>query len=304
MALVQALIVAAQLPRTQHPAAAQPRTAPTALPRMQITLLLASVLAVAAADLWPQPWAKAVMVLLGLALGVAVAYTDQRGTTRLLPSGAYAVFTPLGAVYACVALLLVGTTTEIFVPYFLQNLHGYSPLAAGYLTAAMAAGWSVASLLSSGRTGVRAEQMLRLGPVACALGLLALAWLVPQQRGSALVHGSLLGLALAAVGFGVGVGWPHLLTRVMALARPGEENLASTSITTVQLYGMAVGSALAGLVANAAGLTDPGGPAGAQSAAVWLFASFALAPALAALLAHRWVAGRRPRGAGQLLGKK
>ena len=287
VALVQALIVAAQLPATGK---SETTTPPTPLPLAQITLLLASVLAVAAADLWAQPWAKAAMVALGLALGVAVAYADQRGSTRLLPNGAYAVFTPLGAVYACVALLLVGTTTEIFVPYFLQNLHGYTPLAAGYLTAAMAAGWSAASLLSSGRTGARADQMLRLGPVVCTLGLLALAWLVPQQRGAAVVHGGLLGVALAAVGFGVGVGWPHLLTRVMALARPGEENLASTSITTVQLYGMAVGSALAGLVANAAGLTQPGGNAGAQSAAVWLFASFALAPAVAALLARRLVA--------------
>jgi hypothetical protein len=81
---------------------------------------------------------------------------------------------PLGAIYASVALLLIGTTTEIFVPYFLQLLHGHSPLAAGYLTAAMAGGWSAGSLLSSGRSGAGADRMLRAGPVACTLGLVAL----------------------------------------------------------------------------------------------------------------------------------
>jgi len=50
---------------------------------------------------------------------------------------------------------------------------------------------------------------------------------------------------------------------------------------------MAIGAAIAGLVVNAAGITAPGGAAGAQSAAVWLFLSFALAPALAMLLARR-----------------
>jgi hypothetical protein len=71
--------------------------------------------------------------------------------------------------------------------------------------------------------------------------------------------------------------------------------MASAAITTVQLYGMAIGAAIAGLVANAAGLIAPGGAAGAQSAAAWLFASFALAPLLAALLV-RGMDRRAPQG--------
>jgi predicted MFS family arabinose efflux permease len=135
--------------------------------------------------------------------------------------------------------------------------------------------------------------MLRAGPVICTLGLAALAWLLPSPGFFADGFETLLiAVALAAVGLGVGIGWPHLITRVMSLAPKGEEGLASASITTVQLYGMAVGAAVAGLVANAAGLTVPGGLEGARSAAVWLFASFALAPALAVWLAYRAVARR------------
>lgn len=279
---LQAALVAVQL-RGKGMAEDRP-----AIALRQIALLAASVLAVAAASLSPQLAWQGAGVLLGLALGAAAIALDRRAAVRLLPRGATALASPLGAVYGCVALLLVGTTTEIYVPYFLQTLHGYTPLAAGYLTAAMAAGWSAGSLLSSGRAGAAAARLLRGGPVLCAASLLALAVLIPLHGGFAAgAHLLLSGLALAGVGAGVGVGWPHLLTRVLRLAPAGEGGLASAAITTVQLYGMAIGAAIAGLVANAAGLTAPGGVVGAQSAAVWLFASFALAPAAAAWLARR-----------------
>jgi MFS family permease len=293
VAVAQALLVLVQL----RPAAGVTHARPAVMPRVpgaQIGLLALSVLVIAASGLWPDLRAQAAGVVLGLAIGVAATRIDRRAASvRVLPRGAYALGTPLGAIYASVALLLVGTTTEIFVPYFLQLLHGHSPLAAGYLTAAMAGGWSAGSLLSSGRSGAGADRMLRAGPVVCTLGLAALAWLLPAPgRFGAGFETVLAALALAGVGLGVGIGWPHPLTRVMALAPKGEEGLASASITTVQLYGMAVGAAVAGLVANAAGLTTPGGVEGARSAAVWLFASFALAPAAAVWLAWRTVARR------------
>lgn len=284
--LLQALLVIAQLrpaDKTETAADTTPR-----IPALQIALLATSVLAVAAASLSAQLGWQALGVVIGIALGAAAIMVDRRASVRLLPTGATSLRSPLGAVYATVGLLLAGTTTEIYVPYFLQTLHGYTPLAAGYLTAAMAAGWSVASLMSSGREGASAARLLRAGPVLAATSLLALALLIPASDtippGAQML---LCGLALAGAGAGVGIGWPHLLTRVLSLALPAEGGMASAAITTVQLCGMAIGAAIAGLVANAAGLIHPGGTAGAQSAAVWLFASFALAPALAVLLARR-----------------
>ncbi len=290
LALLQALLVSWQL----SPKAGVPHRRPDTMPRVpapQIALLALSVLAIAAGGLLTSLAAQAVAVVIGLALGWLASRCDRRATVRLLPTGAYALGRPLGAIYASIALLLVGTTTEIFVPYFLL-LQGHSPLAAGYLTAAMAAGWSAGSLLSSGRVGAAADRLLRVGPVLSALGLGVLAWVVPSSGALAAdMTLVLMTLALSAVGLGVGIGWPHLLTRVMTQAPKGEEGVASASITTVQLYGMAVGAAIAGLVANAAGLTAPGGVAGAQSAALWLFASFAVAPLAAACLAHRVTRG-------------
>jgi len=293
VAAAQALLVIVQLRPGAGVRHARPATMPR-IPALQIGLLAASVLAIAASGLLSDLAWQAAGVALGLAIGVAATRIDRQAAVRLLPAGAYAWGKPLGAIYASVALLLIGTTTEIFVPYFLQLLHGHSPLVAGYLTAAMAGGWSAGSLLSSGRSGAGADRMLRAGPVACTLGLVALALLLPSPGHLGAGFGtSLIAVALAAVGLGVGIGWPHLVTRVMSLAPKGEEGLASASITTIQLYGMAVGAAVAGLVANAAGLTLPGGVEGAQPAAAWLFASFALAPALAAWLAWRVVVSRR-----------
>jgi MFS family permease len=293
VAAAQALLVMVQL----RPAAGVRHERPATLPRVptpQIGLLAASVLVIAASGFLSDLAWQAAGVVLGLAIGVAATRIDRQAAARLLPTGAYAVGRPLGAIYASVALLLIGTTTEIFVPYFLQLLHGHSPLSAGYLTAAMAGGWSVGSLLSSGRSGAGADRMLRAGPMVCTLGLVALALLLPAPgRFGAGFEVVLVAVALAAVGLGVGIGWPHLVTRVMSLAPKGEEGRASASITTIQLYGMAVGAAVAGLVANAAGLTVPGGVEGARSAAAWLFASFALAPALAVWLAWRAVVAAR-----------
>jgi predicted MFS family arabinose efflux permease len=76
------------------------------------------------------------------------------------------------------------------------------------------------------------------------------------------------------------------LTRVFRSAPKGQENIASAAITTLQLYAMAMGAALAGMVANSAGFTEPGGVPGARHAALALFAVFACAPGLAAFMSR------------------
>ncbi|TCW85853.1 MFS transporter [Burkholderia sp. SRS-46] len=254
----------------------------------KILLLAASVLVVSVASLSTARAANVAGVAAGLAIAALIARLERNAAIRLLPAGAYSVRAPLGAIYACMSLLVIGITTEIFVPYFLQVIHGYPPLIAGYLTALMAAGWTVGSVFSSGRGPRAAQALVRGGPLLVTFALVALAVVVPPRPGPGAGYGvAALCAALAAVGVGIGVGWPHLLTHVLTNAPAGQEDLASTSITTVQLYATAIGAALAGLVANLAGFSTPGGLAGAQHAAAWLFAVFAAAPLLAALVARR-----------------
>ncbi|MCI1013670.1 MFS transporter [Herbaspirillum sp. C7C2] len=261
-----------------------------AMPLGRILLLAVSVLLVAMAAQTGRAWMAMACVAGGAALGVLVARIDLNHRVSLLPRDGYSLRTVMGSVFASVSLLVVASCVEIFVPYFLQTLHGYAPLAAGYATAAMAAGWSVGSLGASGHSGVAARRMICAGPWLMALGLVALALLLPGQLLTpGWLSDALIVLALGAAGLGIGLGWPHLIGRAMQAARTGEENLTSAAITTVQLYAMAIGAALAGLVANQAGLGEPGGPAGAAQAATVLLGVFALAPLAAIVLTRRLV---------------
>ncbi len=265
-----------------------PRAAPSPLPLGTLGLLVASVLAVTLASLSTGLGGNLLGIGAGLAVAVLIAVVDTRASKRLLPTGAYSIRAPLGALYAVMCLMVAAITTEIFVPYFLQVIHGLSPLAAGYMTAAMAAGWTLAALPSATRSGPAANRLIRVSPVVILASLIALALMTPDAAiltSTAGVVGYVI--ALAGVGFGIGLAWPHLLTKVFSAAAKGEETLTSASITTVQLYSAAVTAALAGVITNSAGLVDPGGVAGAQAAARWLFAAFAVAPALALFLLAR-----------------
>lgn len=255
-------------------------------PLGKIALLILSVMVVSVGSVSPY-WAwNLVGVVGGLLLTVLIARADSRATSRIMPTGSYSLHTPLGSLYACVFLLSVGVTTEVFIPYFLQVIHGKSPLIAGYWMALLSAGWTTGSFISSSRSEPVASALILAGPLVSAVSLAILALLMPLNE-LALWGGDLwLILPLVGVGLGVGLCWPHLLTRVFKNAPPGEENIAAAAITTLQLYAIALGASVAGMVTNAAGFSNPGGLLGAQLAALALFAVFACAPALAALLSR------------------
>lgn len=255
-------------------------------PLGKISLLVLSVLSVSAASVSPELIWNVAGIALGLGLGIAVARIDRNAAVKLLPTGSYSVKDRLGRLYACVALLSIGITVEVFVPYFLQLIHGNTPLIAGYLSALMAAGWTAGSFISSGRTLAVSNRLLRFGPALSCLSLVCLAVLMPMATlTQSNASGWWLAVPLVGVGLGIGLCWPHLMTGVFKSAPVGEENIATSGITTVQLYAIAMGATLTGMVANAAGFTHPGGFVGAQQAAVALFVVFAAAPALVIYLA-------------------
>ena len=269
------------------------------LPVLQLALLTLSVLAVSLGSVRPDPhWniAGTVAALLLLAL---LALVERRAALvatarRLLPRGALSFTAPLGLLFLTMSLLSIAvTSSEIFAPLFLQVLHGQSPLMAGYLAVVMSAGWTIGSVSSSGVRGRAINRAIVLAPALCLAGMVLLALLLPgQSEGTwALLAAICLGFIL--VGLGVGIGWPHLLTRVLQVAPADEQELASAAITVVQLFATALGAAVAGMVTNLAGLSEPGGVAGTSHAAFWLFTVFAAAPAIGLVTAARCTRLRR-----------
>src|SRR5690606_12034541 len=233
-------------------------------------------------SLSPSWGVNALTVAAGIVISVAIGRADRDAGRRLLPEGSYVPGSALASLYACIALLSIGVCTEIYIPYFLQTIHGQSPLLAGYWMVLMSAGWTAGSFMSSGRRKPVADEMMLIAPWVTAAGLIAVGFLMPMGSGGTIARAT--GLPLILVGVGIGLCWPNMLTRIFKAAPPGQENIASAAITTLQLYAIAVGSSMAGLVANLAGLAEPGGEEGARQAAYALFLVFALAPVGAGLL--------------------
>ncbi|OPA86340.1 MFS transporter [Pseudomonas fluorescens] len=261
--------------------------ATTRLPVAQLVLLAAAVLAVCAGSVSSLPSWNLLGIGACAVLVVLLIRKESRATVRLLPRDALKFSTPLCALYATTCLLVIGMSSEIFMPYFLQHLHGQSPLIAGYMAALMAAGWTVSEILSSGWTGRRAHYAILAGPLFIVVGLVVLALTTPIASHGEWARLAPICLGLFMVGFGIGLGWPHLLTRILQVASAQDKDTAASSITTLQLFAMALGAALAGVISNMAGINDSIGNEGASHAARLLFALFTLAPLLAWMMALR-----------------
>lgn len=275
LAPLMLVLVELSLPRSLAPSG---KPLPVAL--LSLGVLAVSALCVSAGSMAQQ----APVALLGLlaALVLLGVFMRREGQTavRVLPRGACDPRTRLSGIYGAMLLMLIGVNAEIFVPYFLQKLHGMTPLHAGYTSAMMAGGWALISAVVAGRGAARL--LLRLGPILLAGGLIVLCGVMPMTALPNAVAVPVMALALGAIGSGMGVCWPSLGTSVFTAAPEDERDLASASITTIIMVGNAFGSATAGMVTNIAGLADA--PA---TAAIWLFGLFALAPLSALLVTRR-----------------
>ncbi|MQW88239.1 MFS transporter [Sinorhizobium saheli] len=278
-ALVPVSVVFGTLAIAVLPKGSRNAVEPSPLPLPQLALLTASVVAVSAGSISVSPLWNGAGLLIAALMAALLVRVERAARARLLPKGALDTDRRLVALFATIALLVTGTQTEVFIPYFLQVLHGQSPLIAGYLAALMAMGWTLGSMLSAGRSGAAEIRAIRTSPILLLAGLLVLLFSVPVP-GSAGWHLIPICVGLLLAGLGIGVGWPHLVTNVFREAPASELGLAAGAITTVQLYATAFGAAAAGMVANAGGLNDPGGAEGAASAALLLFGAFLAAPAL------------------------
>ncbi len=280
IALAMALLAPRRLPRGED----RHEVAPA--PYAQIALLLASVLLVSFAGSVETVPLRAALVALATVAIFAMVAIERRARARLLPAGAVRLSSMLARIYLIMLLMLVALASDIYIPYFLQGLHGVTPLVSGYLVALLALGWTAAAFLTAGLSGRRAVVSIAVGTLVEAVSTGALLVLLARDNpGSSVATLVPATVAIFGMGFGVGMGWAHLVTLVLKRAPEDEKDKASAAITTMQSLGSAFGAALAGVVANSTGLLDPGGVAGNISAASWLYGLFALPGLIAFALA-------------------
>jgi predicted MFS family arabinose efflux permease len=210
-------------------------------------LVCAAIASSSSAAVVAQPSAKIVLIVLAVALLAVMLRVDRMARSRLLPSDAFALSTPAGLGLWVLALVAIAySPLQIFIPIFLQSLHGLDPLTAGYGVACASLGWTSAAVAVAGAPEEWRSRGIVLGPAIMMVSLVAAALAGPYDP---------LAMCAAILGIGVGIGvcWAFIAQRIMSGARPGEETIAASSVPTIQQLGFALGAALSGLAANAAG---------------------------------------------------
>ncbi|MGJ0627869.1 MFS transporter [Xenorhabdus bovienii] len=265
-----------------------------ALPIVQLFLLSAAIMAVSAGSLSQDVKANIIGIIAAVVLIVLFIIHERRTLVKLLPQNALSLRSPHLVLFTTMLLLVIGLSADVFVPYFLQVLHGQSPLVSGYMIAAAAVGWTIAEILSAGWQGAKMRFSIVSGPIFMLLGMVLLIVMLPRSSSGQWQTILPLILGLGLFGFGVGFGWPHIVTRILQVSADSDKDIAGASITIVQLSASAFGSALAGMTVNVFGFYQPGGVSGASSSSYWLFLFFAITPLLALFTA--WKSAKIPAG--------
>jgi predicted MFS family arabinose efflux permease len=179
----------------------------------------------------------------------------------------------IGKGFWMVFLLGMSTTPGgVYVPLLVQVLHGVTPAAAGYLYAVQSLSWTLGTILSAQVSPARARAVLVLGPLLTATGFTGLFFTIGAGPVAAIAA------SLMLVGIGIGTCWAHIGTAILSSARPDEGALTASMIPSTQLFAVALGAALSGVIANAAGLGGGASPSAAALAGTWLFGGFVAAP--------------------------
>ncbi|MEX2298612.1 MAG: MFS transporter [Dongiaceae bacterium] len=254
------------------------------LPWRRLLLLATSVIAIGTAGVLSGRLMPALLMLLAGALIWLTMRMDAAASQPLFPRGALSWFQPIGGAYWFFLMTSVThTALGVYLPLVLQVEYGMPPLAAGYFNAIFALSWTTSSFAVAGFAR-RWLPVTVLGGAGLALiGMTALAF--------AIVGGTplIVGICVAVTGVGVGTSNLHLTAATMAAARPGEETLTAASIPMVRSLGIALGSALAGLIANNAGIAQGVTPETVASAARWVISLATLSPLLMLVFGLRFI---------------
>lgn len=256
-------------------------------PGLRVALVCGAIAVMSLSAIAPHVLAKAALVVAAVGLMASMLVIDRRAATRLLPSDAFSLSSMTGmGLWLILTVSIAYSPLQVFMPIFLQSLHGLDPLSSGYMVAGGSFGWTAISLMVAGVSLSATGRLLVAGPAMMGAGLLGIALLLPLEPAIVVFP------AIFMLGAGIGSCWAFIAQRVMGGARKGEEDVAASSIATVQQTGFALGAAVAGLVANAAGLSAGLERADVAHAALWVPACFVLAALLAAVLGARLA--RRP----------
>jgi MFS family permease len=254
------------------------------MPFLRFGTLAAGVLCVAAGGSVPGVTPRVVLIAAAVALVGLTFRLDQRAADNLFPRGALSLNAPIGLALWVLALHgMTQTSVTLFLPLLLQVVHRVSPVVINFLSIVISLGWTTATFTVSGWSGKRERIALVVGPVIAATGLACL-------TAVALLPGlSLMTLSAFAMGIGIGVYNVHLVARAMDSVTAAEHRSTASALSSVRSIGTAFGAAIAGVIANMAGLGDATEPEAVGTAVTAVYMFCCIPFGLAALLMFRFV---------------
>jgi len=252
------------LPRVQAESAGKRR-----FPAGRLMLVCLGIAVLTVASLADDALGRAGLIAGALAVLILMLRIDRRAADPILPSDAFSLSSVTGTGIAAALLMsMIFTQMPTYMPLFLQRLHGIDALTAGYMVASASLAWTAVAVTVSGLTGRWPTRLIVTGPVLICAGLVSM---------SLLTSGGWLLAVLPAIlmmGMAMGSCWAFMVQRIMSGAKEGEGDLAASSVAMMQQGGLALGAALAGVAANAAGLSDGDSVEAVSRASVWVPAFF------------------------------
>jgi predicted MFS family arabinose efflux permease len=254
------------------------------LPWRRLALLGISVLLVGASGQFPDIALRVGFILAGIFCLWMTLRLDI-GENGIFPKRVLSLFAPIGTAYWVFLLLSAAyTPLTIFMPLALSTLYGLDPLWIGYMLTVFSIAWSVGTLGTAGWS----EKGTR---IACASGLAitsASIAAIAATIGTASIW-ELTGYITAA-GVGVGMTNVHSISWALAAAEPDQAQVTASAAPAMRSIGIAYGAAMAGLIANAAGLSEGTSPEIVRNALPWVFGFGALVPLAGSLCVVRMYA--------------
>lgn len=224
-------------------------------------------------------WLSGPALAAGVAVFVLTLRLDGRARVRLFPRGAFGAGALGAGLWLALLMPLSQSAESVFLPYGLQMLWGWTPLAAGLGVTVLALAWSAVQAATAGVAGA-GRQMVLWGAVALVAGQGAMVWAFVATLPWLML------MAQAVIGAAFGLSWGRLSQMVMEEAG-AERDMASGLLPVVMSAGYGIGAALYGTLANAVGFASAEGE-GLRGVLVLLFALaggvalVALVPALRA----------------------
>lgn len=248
------------------------------IPVLRLTILSASVFCLALAGPVHDNLLRLALIVGAVALLWSVLRLDNVSANRMFPTH---VFSPASVVGLAMWVLLLGGATQnsltLFMPLLLQVVHGINPLIINFLTIVISLGWTIGAIVASGWSGPREKFAFIAGPWLMVGSMIVIAIVATMPLLP------VLAVASFCVGFGTGMHNVHLVSRTLGNAPPGEERAIAGALPSIRQLGTAFGAAVAGILANLAGL-DTVSDAEVVGRAVTFIYSFNVLPLLVAAI--------------------